>query len=120
MPQQHGKNNECQAKFSNHGVGFSLRNAFKMNERCISPGCQARTDAVSCGLSDSLPGVILRDFSPEGSCAWRLYADQSGFPLYRYCCLTLRIEERHLHDLCGHLLPDNFDGDLHLQFVADL
>ena len=34
--------------------------------------------------------------------------------------LSLRIEERHLHDLRRYLLPDGFDGDFHLQLGADL
>src|ERR1700722_673631 len=85
-----------------------------MNERCIWPGCQARTDAVSCTVWTSLHlGVVLRNFHREGS-------DFDWFPLYRYCCLTLRIEEWHLHNLRGHPLPDSFNGDLHLQFIADL
>src|ERR1700722_9268238 len=39
-----------------------------MNERCIWPGCQARTDAVSCTVWTSLHvGVVLRKFHREGS-----------------------------------------------------
>ena len=40
--------------------------------------------------------------------------------LHGYCGLSCGIKKRHLHNLCGHLLPDGFNGDFYLQSSVEL
>jgi hypothetical protein len=58
--------------------------------------------------------ALFRRLLPDGRDSRRsttkLHGDRS-FPC--------RIEEGHLHDSCGHLLADGFNGDFHLQSSAE-